>query len=293
MSRSVHRAYRFQRGNHGKSAGDHLQHDGLRWRGRRVPHPRSRLLRAGLAGPVRHVHQGRTARMGRIRSHLQLHRPPEGGRPAEVVGMVPADDHRPLRRLPGLLRRLHHRGQRRVEELRTRHRLHRWTGDPLRLGGLLLHPVARSEPVPGAGGRDGWRATAAATPRRAATPRNRAIRPPGGYPPPTARHRPRLRPCPPIPRHRPGTHLPHRPGRCPRPSSRRERGGLVRSAVALGTGPCRALGHGGQGLEDGLGQRPGRAGSSSTATRAPAPRDGFSRSMFKVWSAGAWTGWSK
>ena len=35
------------------------------------------------------------------------------------------------------------------------------------------------------------------------------------------------------------------------------------------------------------------AGSSSTATRAAAPRDGLSRSMFNVWSALAWTGWSK
>ena len=35
------------------------------------------------------------------------------------------------------------------------------------------------------------------------------------------------------------------------------------------------------------------AGSSSRATLAPAPRAGLSRSMFRVWSALAWTGWSK
>ena len=91
-------------------------------------------------------------------------------------------------------------------------------------------------------------------PRRAVTRNSSpAIRPPVAIHR-RRRRRHRLRPCPPIP-HRPGTHLPRRPGRCPRPVAAGQRPG--RSALPRHRA-LQGAGHIGQGLEDGLGQGPGR-----------------------------------
>ena len=221
----------------------------------------------------------------------------------------------------GLLGDLDHRAQRRLEELRTRCRLHRRTGPVV--GHLLVHPVARTEHVPrpgrarperrgtfgGGGGGYGNQVPGPGLPAP-----TRAIRNPGllrrpGTPPPPAGYPPRpARPAYlPPPRHRasapppPGSDAP--PPQYPAPPPPPPPGGCSPDGAGPGGGSARArlqprVHQPGrctvQRLEDGAGPvRRADAGSSSTATLAPAPRDGLRRSMLSVWAAGAWTGWSK
>ena len=133
----------------------------------------------------------------------------------------------------------------------------------------------------------------------------------GGYPPPQGgypRNNPAIRP--PVPRRLPtadpgptATASSHRflsPAARRRPTSARtDAPAPIAAATYAGvsrpspSGPGAALGTLAKVSRMASASARAESGSSSMATRAPAPRDGFNRSMFNVWSAGAWTGWSK
>ena len=145
-------------------------------------------------------------------------------------------------------------------------------------------------------------------PRRLATPSRAAIR----------LRRPAIPSRAATPRPRPGPAIRRRPSPA-RPTRRlRPRRGRVRRHHHRRVGPSPRLRprrrttvgsppRGGNYRDDGM--SPGgtessisrmasasaraEAGSSSRATRADAPRSGLRRSTLSVWSAGAWTGWSK
>ena len=136
-----------------------------------------------------------------LRAHLQLHRPLADRRQTKNVGMVPADDYRPLLGFGGVLRRLHHRRQRHLEELRSWRRLHR---RPRSVGPhLLVHPVVGLEHLPRSRRTQRHRAvTEAATRHRSPVTRHSS---------PATRHSPGTRRSSPATRQQPG-YPPPQPG---------------------------------------------------------------------------------
>ncbi len=200
------------------------------------PRPRHRLLRTGTRSgcTARSSRPGQPGWAGFVPFYNFIVLLKVAGRPT-TWGWFLLMTHRPVHRFAGILRRLHHRGQRRLEELRPRHRLHRGAVHPLRVGGLLLHPVAGAQPVPRARRRhqDTFGGGYPPTPPGGypGAPGGYPAAP-GGYPPaptglparPARRHR-----LPPDRRHllprRPITprsspvRLPHRLVRCPPCSS--------------------------------------------------------------------------